>query len=245
MTSWKTQLVPLGDIATISPGLVTSGAGAGAREGSWVVREVSLKDIQGDRIVQHDLDSISIEFKAATEKHLLRPFDVLLTARSTTVKAALVPPALSRAVANSTLAVVRPRDPDLGPFLWWFFTSRYGRTQIESRMVGSTVMLLRAGALRDVVIPLPPLQDLRLLVQLIETSERAYEAAVQAASIRHEVVRDRIIEDLVSMSSRPGPGDIGPIQRVIRVPEPFKATDYRLTNRETTTVINGDADATH
>lgn len=199
-----THLAPLGEIASVTAGLVTSGAGAGARAGDWVVREVSLSNIQGDRILIDDLSTIGIEFRAATEKHLLRPFDVLVTARSTTVKAALVPPSLSRAVANSTLAVVRPRDADLGPFLWWFFTSRAGRAQLQSRMVGSTVMLLRAGSLRDIAVPLPPLRDLRLISDLVDASERAYEAAMRAAEIRHETVRDRIIEDLLAAAGRRG-----------------------------------------
>jgi len=207
--SSQSRLVHLGSIASISPGLATSGAGAGARKGSWVVQEVSLKDIQDDRIVRDGIESISIEFKAATEKHLLRPFDVLITARSTVVKSALVPPSLTRAVANSTLTVVRPRDPDLSPFLWWFFTSRQGRSQIEARMVGSTVMLLRAGALRDIEVPLPSHRELRIIDDLVQASERAHEAALAAAQIRHETVRDRIVEDLLSAAARSRSTDVG------------------------------------
>lgn len=237
-----TQLVALGDLASISPGLSTSGAGAGAREGNWVVQEVSLKDIQEDRIVLDGLHSISIEFKTATEKHLLRPFDVLLTARSTTVKAAIVPPSLTRAVANSTLTVVRPRDPDLTPYLWWFFTSRFGRARIEGRMVGSTVMLLRAGALQDIEVPIPPLADVRRLAELIETSEEAYRAAVTSARIRHEVLRDSIIENLAE--ARVDRGDIGKPIRVIEIPRPVKAAEFRKTDFPTN-IMHGDRDATH
>ena len=238
-----TQLVTLGDLASISPGLVTSGTGAGARQGSWVVQEVSLKDIQDDRIVLEGLDSISIEFKPTTEKHLLRPFDLLLTARSTMVKAAIVPPALTRAVANSTLTVVRPRDPDLSPYLWWFFTSRHGRAQIEARMVGSTVMLLRTGALRDVEVPVPPLPDLRRLADLIDASEDAYRAAVKAATIRHEVVRDSIFDDLVHGGRTHDRGDIGPLVRVLEIPRPTKAPDFRRPH-EVHAATRGDCDAT-
>ncbi|MCE7927191.1 MAG: restriction endonuclease subunit S [Chloroflexi bacterium CFX7] len=196
------RLVPLSEVATVSQGLVMSGHGAGARPGDWVVQEVSLGNIESDRIDVDSLNTIMLEFNPRTERHLLGPYDVLVTARSTKVKSALVPAALSRAVANSTLAVVRPRAPELGVFLWWFFTSRYGRAQLQARMVGSTVMLLRARSLLDVEVPVPPTRDLHRIAELIETSERAYEAAIRVAEIRHETLRDYFIEDLLRHGER-------------------------------------------
>ena len=195
-------LLPLSQLATVASGLVTSGQGAGARRGDWVVQEVSLRNIEDDRIDLTSLSTIAIEFSARTEKHLLQPYDVLVTARSTIVKAALVPPALTPAVANSTLSVVRAGEPELGMFLWWFFTSRYGRAQLQARMVGSTVMLLRAGALEDIEVPVPNRRELRRIADLIETSERAYEAAIRVATVRHETIRDYLIEDLLFNGSK-------------------------------------------
>lgn len=196
------MLVPLSQIASVSQGLVTSGQGAGARAGDWVVQEVSLRNIDADRIDAASLSPLALAFNRRTEKHLLRPYDVLVTARSTIVKSALVPPSLTRAVANSTLAVVRPREPEFGAFLWWFFTSRHGRAQLEGRMVGSTVMLLRAGALEEIEVPLPERRDLHRLADLIDVSERAYVAAMRAAELRHQTIRDHIIEDLLLSGGR-------------------------------------------
>lgn len=192
-----TRLAPLSEIATVTQGLVTSGQGAGARPGDWAVQEVGLRNIDADRIDLASLGTIAIEFNRRTERHLLQPYDVLVTARSTVVKAALVPPSLTPAVASSTLAVVRPREPELGVFLWWFFTSRHGRAQLQARMVGSTVMLLRAGALRDIEVPVPDRTALHQIADLVEASERAYDAAIRAAEIRHETVRDHLIDDLL------------------------------------------------
>jgi hypothetical protein len=189
------QLFPLSQVATVAQGLVTSGQGAGARSGDWVVQEVSLRNVEDDRIDLTSLSTIAIEFNRRTEKHLLKPYDVLVTARSTVVKAALVPPSLTPAVANSTLSVVRATEPEMGVFLWWFFTSRYGRAQLQARMVGSAVMLLRAGALLDIEVPIPAMREVRNIADLIETSELAYEAAIRAAEIRHETIRDYLMED--------------------------------------------------
>ena len=71
-----------------------------------------------------------------TEKHLLRPFDVVVTARSGRIKAALVPPHVSRTVAGITLLVMRPKRPEsgMGHWLWYFLTSAHGQAELANRV---------------------------------------------------------------------------------------------------------------
>ena len=59
------------------------------------------------------------------ERHLLRPFDLLVTARTGSVQVALVPPEVSRTVAGITLLVVRAKQPEsgMGHWLWYCLTS--------------------------------------------------------------------------------------------------------------------------
>lgn len=188
------QLVRLGDVATISQGMTTSGRGAGAREGTWELRVASVGDIQDDRLEPGGLKSALVEFNVKTEKHLLRPEDVLVAARSTVVKAALVPPALTRTVADATLLVVRPLQVDGGPYLWWFLTSSYGRRQVQARMASSTTLLsLSVAALADLAIPWPDQSELYRIAELVEVSERAYAAAAEAARLRRTIFRDAIV----------------------------------------------------
>lgn len=112
-----TTIVRLGELADISQGLSTSGRGAGKRSGEWRVRLISVGSIQEDRLVIQGLHGFDIEQNARTEKHLLETDDLLITARSTVIKAALVPPLPFRAVADATLLVVRPYNPQVAPFL--------------------------------------------------------------------------------------------------------------------------------
>src|SRR5205823_5546216 len=113
------------EVATIAQGLATSGRAAGARTGDWRLSIVSVGDIRDDRLALDRAGPISIEQNVKTEKHLLRADDLLITARSTVLKAALVPPAVSRTVADATLLVVRSHDASLllGPYLWLYVTS--------------------------------------------------------------------------------------------------------------------------
>lgn len=60
--------------------------GAGAREGDWTLRIVESDDLREVGVVQ----------SVRTERHLLRPFDVLVTALSKSIQAALVPPTRTR-----------------------------------------------------------------------------------------------------------------------------------------------------
>src|SRR5688572_4997554 len=104
-------LVRLADIATITQGLNRSGQGAGARSGDWEVRLVSVGTIHDDRLRLDEAEAAAIEQNVKTQKYLLYPHDLLLTARSTLFKAAIVPPPPSPTVADATLFIVRPHDP--------------------------------------------------------------------------------------------------------------------------------------
>ena len=79
-------------LADISQGLVRSGRGAGARPGDWKLRIIESKNVVGDGLVLDNLKEIGVVPGVRTERHLLRPFDVLVTARSRKVQSALVPP---------------------------------------------------------------------------------------------------------------------------------------------------------
>ena len=194
--------VAMGNIATIRQGLSRSGRSVGARRGDARVALISGNNIQDDRIAENGVEQIRIALDDLTEKHLLLPYDVLVTGKSTSVKAAYVPPGAGRAIANSTLVVVRPDDADLGLYIWWFLTSRAGRRMVESRMVASaSLSSLSPMALAEMGVPLPPAGKLRQFAALIEASERAYWCAREAADIRRFSVRDDLVRTLLGANS--------------------------------------------
>ncbi|MEX0682897.1 MAG: hypothetical protein WD904_10670 [Dehalococcoidia bacterium] len=190
--------VRIGEIASVRSGLNRSGRAPGARPGPQTIRVVSGGDIRDDRIVLSGLETAALTVDSFIEPHLLRPGDVLVTGKSTSVKAALVPADIGPAVANSTMLVIRPREPSFGTLIWWFLTSRRGRREAESRMLaGAALSSLPPYAVADIEMPLPGAAEMAGLVELIEASEQAYRGAQEAASIRREIVRDHIIDGLV------------------------------------------------
>ncbi len=155
-------------------------------------------DVRDDRLVggSDGWRTIAVAQTAWTEKRLLRPFDLLVTSRSQSVKLALVPPDVTRTVAAATLLVIRTPDPGSGlaHYLWYYLTSRRGRAELEGRITrGMTIPTLSARALAEVPVPLPPARELAGFARLVEASDAAYRAALDAARIRRDTIRDAVI----------------------------------------------------
>jgi hypothetical protein len=199
-------LIRLSEVATVTQGMSMSGRGAGARSGNWRVRAARAGDIQDDRIDLDAVDIIAIDQNIKTEKHLLRPDDVLVAARATRMKAALVPASVSRTVADTSLLVLRPSEQSagLGPYLWWYLTSAHGRPRVEALMVGATILALPAGSLADLIVPVPKPREMYRIADLVEASDKAYVAAMEAARLRRTVIRDAVIERVLREAEAQG-----------------------------------------
>ena len=174
------------------------GRGAGARRGEWMLRIVESGDLRDSGWLDMEgLREVGVVQSGRTERHLLRPFDVLVTARSGTVQVALVPPDVSRTVAGVTLLVLRPKEPGagMGHWLWYFLTSAQGRTQLAKRTtVTATLKSLSARSVGEIEVPVPSARELDAVARLVEASEAAYNSAVEAARLRREALRDALVD---------------------------------------------------
>ena len=192
----------LSEIALVSQGLARVGHGVGTRRGEWFVRVAESGDISEDGWLSlEELKEVGVVWSHRSERHLLRPFDVLVTARAGAVQAALVPPQVSRTVAGVTLLVVRPQDPaiGMGHWLWYFLTSTFGRAEMTKRLVVSATMKsLSARSLGEIEVPVPPSGYIERIARLVEASEEAFASAVRAANLRRGTLRDGIVGSLVS-----------------------------------------------
>lgn len=165
-----------------------------------MLRIVESSDLRDDGWLDLDgLQEIGVVQGVRTERHLLRPFDVLVTARSGSVQVALVPPDVSRTVAGITLLVIRAKDPGtgLGHWLWYFLSSTQGKAELEKRMnVSATLKSLSAKSLGEIDVPLPSTPELDAVERIVEASEASYTAAVEAARLRRDTLRDSMIHEI-------------------------------------------------
>ena len=65
----------------------------------------------------------------------------------------------------------------------------------------ATVVSLSASNLGTVEVPEPSEDELERVVRLVEASEEAYSAAITAARLRRQALRDSIIQDIAKNSS--------------------------------------------
>jgi len=163
------------------------------------LRIVTAGDLDGGWLATGGLREVRVEFNPRTERHLLKPYDILVAARGGEGRAALVPPGVSRTVAGVTLLVVRPHDPGLGVghYLWYFLTSAYGEAQIRRAARGTSVPLLTARSMAEIMVPMPSTRELELFAQLVEASEEAYASAVHAARLRRGALQDALIREVI------------------------------------------------
>ena len=196
------MVLQISDIANVTQGLSTFGRGAGVQPGEWKLRMVENSDVGDSCWVGLDgLKEIQVELNQRTERHLLRPYDVLVTARGDCVQAALVPRDVERMVASVTLLVVRTHSPELGMghYLWYFLTSSQGQAQLQRQLtVSPSVTSLSASNLSEVKLSVPSAQKLNQIARLVEASENAYAATLKAARIGRAAIRDSIIGEVQS-----------------------------------------------
>ena len=87
----------------------------------------------------------------------------------------------------------------MGLYPWCYLTSSCGRRQLVRRLtVNATITSLSAIAIADVEVSLPSSHQLAQVASLVEASEGAYTAAINAARLRRETVRDSVIGEIVS-----------------------------------------------
>ena len=192
----------LSEIASSFQGLALAGRGAGVWWGDWYVRLVESGDIQDDGwLGLDDLRQVELVRSRRTVRHLLQPYDILVTARAGSVGLAMVPPEVAVTVAGVTTLVVRAHSPEagMGHYLWYYLTSTFGRRELVKRLtVNATITSLSSRAISEVPVPLPSPHQVGRLASLVEASEEAYTAAVRAATLRRETVRDSVIREILS-----------------------------------------------
>ena len=190
----------IAELADVYQGLARAGSGVGLRRGEWMLRIVESSDVRDDGWLDVDgLREVGFVHGIRAERHLLRPFDLLVTARTGSVQIALVPPEVSRTVAGVTLLVVRAKQPEsgMGHWLWYCLTSSLGRAQLAKRMtVSATLKSLSARNLGEIQVPMPSPRDLDTVARLVEAEEEAYASAVEAARLRRETLRDSVIHEI-------------------------------------------------
>lgn len=174
----------LGKIADVRIGLTLRGPDAADRtceEGVHLLRVSDLTEHGGLEIrAPHLVDPELV----GDGRYQIRPGDLVIANRGSRLTAAIVPQGLA-AIAGGQLFVIRLKTREvLPPYLHWFLNLPATQDHLRSHTRGSYVQSLSIATLRELTIPVPP----------VETQERIAEYAHLAATERRlldELARKR------------------------------------------------------
>lgn len=177
----------LGEVAYIYAGLPTrpDNVREAQRSGNLLtVRALTASGIDVRELMQANIDGRNLE------KYRVKAGDVVLSSRSTSVRTAVVPPELEGTIINATLIGIRCL-PELDPrLLVALFNHPTGRAALENVSQSAThQMNITVSGLNRIEVPVPPPEEQRHLVELLETADAAYNTAMESAGLRHSLAQ--------------------------------------------------------
>jgi type I restriction enzyme, S subunit len=182
----------LGDLCT----RIFQGLSLSRHEGGIEVPVVLIRDIQIGRINAALLSTATVD-AAAIGNYRIKPEDVLVSAKGTIGKAALVAGPLD-GVLSSNLMALRPRPELIDPaYLYAYFATDHAARQLEALTRSSvSVKSIRAADLAALEIPLPDLatqQHLgRLALAFDEYQARTEQCLMAARTVLNGVMASRM-----------------------------------------------------
>lgn len=114
--------------------------------------------------------------------------DILLAARTTLMRCMVVPPELDGAVVSASVLAIRCNTALLLPrMLMAFFEHPAGQAKLLGMSQSTTVQhSLTVRALRELDVPIPPIEVQRRMAGLLEAADAQREAAEESIRIRYQ-----------------------------------------------------------
>jgi hypothetical protein len=159
---------------------------------------ISVGDIQSDLAPPtSQLSRRALDLRPEDDRLFARPGDILVTARGTQWKVALMGTENAGALVTATLILVRPLRPALAGVIYAGLKSGYGTEMIHRRLRTSTSTLAWSVAdVGSIPLPVPPAEIQDLVTDAIYASEAHYRISSEAADLRRQVVQKQIEEML-------------------------------------------------
>jgi type I restriction enzyme, S subunit len=158
---------------------------------------VRVRDFPQDRIEVSQLRRTSVEIAEKYRRSTLRDGDVLVSIRGTYGRVAIVAPELAGANITQDTARVSPGAGVDGGYLSAFLRSDPAQRYFQRVARGVAVKGVNIGDLRQLRVPVPPLDEQRRIVAEIEEQlslVRSLRTSVEAAKRRSAVMRRAILD---------------------------------------------------
>jgi len=159
---------------------------------------LNIKDIKDFNIPIQNLTLFTPKSSGDIEKYFVYPEDVIITCRGTQSKIGIMPPTIEKAIITSNLICIRPSEKILPYYLAAYLRTSAGQKSLASIAASSTMQIVLSVAdIKELKIPVPPLDVQKKIVSLIESSEEFYRTALEEADTRRKIT-EQILMDIVN-----------------------------------------------
>ncbi len=135
-----------------------------------VVPFVTLKDVQGGKIISETVDRVSVRKTDLLEKSRITQDDVVVTIKGTNFRGALVDERAAGFVISANLVSVALSDEVLPEIVVAYLNSPRGLRELEARAGGATIKGINTKSLLDLPIPVPPIEQQRAFCRYLRAA---------------------------------------------------------------------------
>ncbi len=129
-----------------------------------------------------------------TEKHLLRPGDVLFAAKGTKNFAAVYESQNPAAVASTTFFVIRLLDQTILPaYLAWVLNNPVSQKILKGSAIGSAMVSISKTVLEELEITVPSIQQQLRILEIARLSKKENSLMLRLAELRQQYTQQQLI----------------------------------------------------
>lgn len=156
---------------------------------------LNISNIEHGTIDYREMDTIDEE-ERKVKRYELATGDVVLSSRGTAIKSAVFEAQDKTIIASANLIVIRPKEKVKGEFIKVFFESPVGLVMIKSFQRGTAIMNLNYTDIREMEIPLLPINKQHEMINQYNDELRVYKETIKQAEARWSNVKDNIYNEL-------------------------------------------------
>lgn len=150
---------------------------------------VHVKDLtEGSIETVRNLDAVHVEDSKRLDRHLLRCDDILISARGTLMKTAIVPVTHAGTIASANFIVVRlgEKPPIMPRLLSAFLQQPHVHHRILARLTSTAQAALNIRDIETLLVPIPAQELQPKLAHFLAIADEQYQVAVEAARLRKQ-----------------------------------------------------------
>jgi restriction endonuclease S subunit len=176
----------LGNIASISTGVFAKPVA----DGEIVYLQVRHFDENGSLTSELHPDLMAND---VSEKHLLKPGDVLFAAKGSKNFASVYEEQYPKSVASTSFFVIRLLESKVLPeYFAWFMNSPKTQLFLKSSAIGSSIASISKAVLEKLEISVPNIQTQRVILEITRLRSQEKEIRQKIESLQEIIIQQKI-----------------------------------------------------